>query len=85
RSSAVCPIRMTLAPAPRDRQTGEGPDDRADVRRRVEGVEVLVDVLLQLPQSERNALNLAVRQQRASVQLIRALGGGWSESEAPSP
>ncbi len=36
-------------------------------------------------QSERNALNLAVRQQRASVQLIRALGGGWSESEAPSP
>jgi len=30
-------------------------------------------------QSERNALNLAVRQQRASVPLVRALGGGWSD------
>lgn len=36
-------------------------------------------------QTQRSALNLASRQQRASVQLIRALGGGWSEAEAALP
>ena len=31
-------------------------------------------------QAQRSALDLATRQQRASVQLIKALGGGWSNS-----
>ena len=32
-------------------------------------------------QAQRNALDLANRQRRASVQLVRALGGGWSTVE----
>lgn len=31
-------------------------------------------------QAQRSALDLASRQRRATVQLVRALGGGWSES-----
>ncbi len=34
-------------------------------------------------QAQRSALDLATRQRRASVQLIRALGGGWSATAAP--
>ncbi|WP_035883412.1 efflux transporter outer membrane subunit [Cupriavidus metallidurans] len=30
-------------------------------------------------QAERNALSLTTRQRRATVQLVRALGGGWSD------
>lgn len=32
-------------------------------------------------QAERNALILSTRQRRTTVQLVRALGGGWSEEE----
>ncbi len=33
-------------------------------------------------QARRNALDLSTRQRRATVQLVRALGGGWSQDEA---
>jgi outer membrane protein TolC len=33
-------------------------------------------------QAQRSALDLSTRQRRASVQLIRALGGGWTVSSA---
>lgn len=33
-------------------------------------------------QARRNALDLNTRQRRATVQLVRALGGGWSQDEA---
>ncbi len=35
-------------------------------------------------QSQRSALDLATRQRRASVQLVKALGGGWSQCWADS-
>lgn len=34
-------------------------------------------------QARRSALDLATRQRRASVQLVRALGGGWSAAAEP--
>lgn len=34
-------------------------------------------------QARRSALDLQTRQRRASVQLVRALGGGWSAGDAP--
>jgi len=34
-------------------------------------------------ETQRTSLNLDVLQRRASVQLIRALGGGWSEATSP--
>ena len=34
-------------------------------------------------QSQRSALNLDTLQRRASVQLVRALGGGWSDVQQP--
>lgn len=37
-------------------------------------------------QAKRSALDLATRQRRASVQLVRALGGGWrAEPQTTSP
>jgi NodT family efflux transporter outer membrane factor (OMF) lipoprotein len=35
-------------------------------------------------QARRNELDLLTRQRRASVQLVRALGGGWLEASAPT-
>jgi outer membrane protein TolC len=34
--------------------------------------------------NERNAVDLRVRQMTASVNLIRALGGGWTAGELPA-
>jgi outer membrane protein TolC len=34
--------------------------------------------------NERNAVDLRVRQMIASVNLIRALGGGWTAGDLPS-
>jgi NodT family efflux transporter outer membrane factor (OMF) lipoprotein len=36
-------------------------------------------------QSRRSVLELHTRQQRASVQLVRALGGGWDSTQLPLP
>ena len=35
--------------------------------------------------SQRTAVNLQMQQMTASVELIKALGGGWEESELPTP
>ena len=35
--------------------------------------------------NQRTAVNLEMQQMTASVELIKALGGGWNESELPSP
>jgi NodT family efflux transporter outer membrane factor (OMF) lipoprotein len=35
--------------------------------------------------NQRTAVNLQMQQMTASVQLIKALGGGWDESQLPSP
>jgi outer membrane protein TolC len=34
--------------------------------------------------NERNAVDLRVRQMTASVNLIKALGGGWTAGELPA-
>ena len=36
-------------------------------------------------QAQRSVLDLSTKQLRASVQLVKALGGGWAEGEAPGP
>ena len=49
-----------------------------------EGVASYLDVVTAQTanlQARRNALDLATRQRRASVQLVRALGGGWDGAE----
>jgi outer membrane protein TolC len=35
--------------------------------------------------NQKTALNLRTQQVTASVQLIKALGGGWNAAELPSP
>jgi outer membrane protein TolC len=35
--------------------------------------------------NQRTAVNLQAQQMTASVELIKALGGGWNASELPTP
>jgi NodT family efflux transporter outer membrane factor (OMF) lipoprotein len=59
--------------------------DFATTRYREGAVNYLEVVLSQTValQTQRDALDLDTRQRRASVQLIRALGGGWTETALP--
>ncbi len=59
--------------------------DFATLRYREGAVNYLEVVIAQTAtlQSQRGALNLDTLQRRASVQLIRALGGGWSDPTQP--
>ncbi len=59
--------------------------DFATLRYREGAVNYLEVVIAQTAtlQSQRSALNLDTLQRRASVQLIRALGGGWSDPTQP--
>ncbi len=59
--------------------------DFATLRYREGAVNYLEVVIAQTAtlQSQRSALNLDTLQRRASVQLIKALGGGWSAAETP--
>ena len=35
--------------------------------------------------NQRTAVNVQMQQMTASVQLIKALGGGWSDTQLPTP
>jgi hypothetical protein len=62
--------------------------DRLSDERYKSGIDSYLNVITAqatLLSNQRTAVNLQMQQMTTSVELIKALGGGWNQSELPTP